>query len=80
MKLIMSLNPVSQNIFVVVNGEDEIFKTSVYGTEITDTIDTIFKKWYIEAVQVVQSSNNFNRKYVDYIEEKYKNVEVYCND
>ena len=75
MKLIISATPFDAATISVVNGDDVIASKRVFGPQIKESIDEAFSNYYIEAVQMVEHTV-YTQKFVDYIEEKYKNVEV----
>ncbi len=75
MKLVISAGPVRPANLTVINGDAVIITYQVYGGDIKQTIDRIFKERYIEAVHF-EIENEYTQKFIDYIEEKYKGVEI----
>lgn len=75
MKLVINAGPVRPAILTVVNGDETIYTTQVYGGDVRVAIDRIFKEKYIEAVQFTEK-NDYTQKFIDYIEDKYQGVEI----
>lgn len=75
MRLVINANPVSQSNLFITNGSEIVKEYRVMGPDMIDTIDQIFATYYIEAVYF-NSDNNYTRKFGDYIETAYRNVEV----
>ena len=75
MRLIISATPFDAATISVANGDDIITSSRVFGPQIKENIDQAFSNYYIEAVQVIEHTA-YTQKFIDYIEEKYQNVEV----
>jgi len=75
MRLVINASPVSQSDLFVTNGSEIIKEYQVMGPDMISTIDQIFAAYYIEAVHF-NADNNYTRKFGDYIEAAYRNVEV----
>jgi len=74
-KLIINAGPVKPAILTVVNGDDVIATTQVYGGSLKSAIDRIFKERYIEAVEFTEH-NDYTDKFKKHIEDNYELVEV----
>lgn len=75
MKLIISATPTSPAHLTIVNGNEIIIEYEIYGMDLEDTIDKIFKERYIEAVQFIEHGK-YTERFIDYIANKYQGVEI----
>lgn len=75
MKLVIEINSVDKSCLTVFNGDSIVCVYEAYGKDLKNTIDKIFKERYIEAVYF-NNKNAYAQKFIDYIEENYKGVEI----
>lgn len=75
MKLIINAAAVRPTTLTVVNGDEIIIEYLVYGPDVENAIDRVFKERYIEAVQFVEHGA-YAERFISYIANKYQGVEV----
>lgn len=79
MKLVINASPVRPSVLTVVNGDDVILTTEIYGGKLESAIDRIFKERYIESVEFKQF-NNYTQKFIDHIEKNHKGTMITFNN
>lgn len=75
MKLIINAAAARPTTLTVVNGDEIIIEYLVYGPDVENAIDRVFKERYIEAVQFVEHGA-YAERFISYIANKYQGVEV----
>lgn len=75
MRLIINARPESGSVLSVLDQQNVIASYTKFIPEIESTIDQIFQKWDIEAVQVI-GPTAYTRRFAEYAKTNYPKVEV----